>query len=280
MTVHSQNGWPAFHTPAEGKFVRFNAGGRGWWAANADVAVVAGEYITRFDQQVERVVQPEEKYDDWSFADRLVRGSTKAVSNHGSATAWDVNATRHLLGADNTFSDADEARLRAIVADLADDAGRPVLRWGGSYSGRLDEMHVEVIGTPEQLRQAANKIRSREDDDMKLTDDVKLGPKGQRRMGGAKTADVSLLLQGYNPGVRAARDEVAAGFKAVQAQLGAQQAIIAKLLAALADGGSLTAEQAEAAAEAGARAALGVLGRDLVDTDDDGADVPSQNPGA
>lgn len=163
VQVYSQNGWPAFHTAEEGNFVRFTAGGREWWAANDDAAVVAGEYIDRFNTDVEPVVYPGETYDDWSFADRLVRGSTATVSNHGSATAWDVNATRHLLGKDNTFSDADETRLLAIEHDITDDAGRPVLRWGGSYSGRKDEMHIEINATAKQVGQAADKIRKRDD---------------------------------------------------------------------------------------------------------------------
>lgn len=166
--VYSQNGWPAFHTADEGNFVRFQAGGRGWWAANKWAAIVAKEFIDRFNTEVEPVVFPGEEYDDWSFADRLVRGSTATVSNHGSATAWDINSTRHLLGHDNTFSDADESRLMKIRNSITDDDGQPVLRWGGSYSGRKDEMHVEIIGTPAEVKQAAQKIEREKD--MPLSD--------------------------------------------------------------------------------------------------------------
>lgn len=79
----SQNGWLA--QPTTEHFTRFTAGGNGWWAANDDVAVVFGEFIRRFVAEVEPIAGP--VLDDWSYANRLVRGSATVVSNHGSATA-------------------------------------------------------------------------------------------------------------------------------------------------------------------------------------------------
>lgn len=233
VQVYSQNGWPAFHTPDDGKFVRFTAGGRGWWAANSDAATVAAEYIDRFNTEVETVVYPDETYDDWSFADRLVRGSTATVSNHGSATAWDVNATRHLLGVDNTFSDADEARLLDIQRSITDDAGRPVLRWGGSYSGRKDEMHIEINATKEQVRQAAAKIRAHKEDNV-WSDQHKLTETDARYYGdkpGTPRSEGAFIR--YPPGVERLRQETAARDKATAKTLAGLQASLNTLSAAV-----------------------------------------------
>ena len=51
----SQNGWPAYANTSH--FTRFTAAGQGWWAANADVAVVFTEFIERFDKEVEEITQ-------------------------------------------------------------------------------------------------------------------------------------------------------------------------------------------------------------------------------
>ena len=167
---HSQNGWPAEPTPA--RFARFTAAGQSWWAANADVAVVFKEFIERFDAEVEEITQ--KTLDDWTYANRLVRGSTSVVSNHGSATAIDVNALQHPRGRRGTFTRAKARQVRAIRAAITDNHGRPVLRLGMDFTTVPDDMHVEIDATPAQVKQAANRIRDRkkaaataqEDDDM------------------------------------------------------------------------------------------------------------------
>lgn len=95
------------------------------------------------------------------------------------------------------------------------------------------------------------------EDDLNLEDKVELSPKAQELMG-EKSQPVRMLLQ-WAPGVRAHRNETAEGFKKLTALIGAQNATITALAAAIKDGGSLTPAQAEAAAAAGARAALAEL---------------------
>ncbi len=51
----------------------------------------------------------------------------------------DLNATDHPLGKDGTFSHADEARILRILRKY-----KGTIRWGGTYSGRQDEMHFEI----------------------------------------------------------------------------------------------------------------------------------------
>jgi hypothetical protein len=90
--------------------------------------------------------------DDWGYANRPVRGS-KAVSNHASATAVDINATRHGLGAVGTFSPAQEEEINRILGEVDN-----VVRWGGDYSGRKDEMHFEINATQEEVARVAERL--------------------------------------------------------------------------------------------------------------------------
>ncbi len=172
MKFTSQNGWPAYGNDTS-HFTRFDAGGRSWWAANADVAVCAAEFITQFDKTVERVVQPGEVYDDWSYNPDLrpIRGQTTGYSNHDSATAWDLNATRHPRGVHHTFTDAQAVAFRRIRESITDDYGNPVFRLGMDYSSAstVDDMHVEINANPVRVNQAADKLRAKarnEDDGM------------------------------------------------------------------------------------------------------------------
>lgn len=73
----------------------------------------------------------------------------------------------------------------------------------------------------------------------------------------------------YPPGVERLRQEMKQANKTLTALIGAQNATISALTAALQSGGSLTEAQAQAAARSGAEAALHALGEQLV-LDDDG----------
>ncbi len=151
--VNSQNGWPA--KPDTSTFTRFDAGGRGWWAANADVAVIFTDLIEWFDHEIEDVEGG--VYDDWSYANRLVRGSTRTVSNHGSATAVDINATRHPRGVKNTFSPSQVKLIREKLATYD-----RVVRWGGTYTTVVDDMHFEINADKAAAKRLADKIRERD----------------------------------------------------------------------------------------------------------------------
>jgi hypothetical protein len=239
--VLSQNGWPAYSTPQEGNFVRFTAGSpsRGFWAANPDVAVVAQRLLDRFDAEVEKLVLPGEIYDDWSHADRNVRGSTNAVSNHGSATAWDTNATKHPLGAEGTFSRAEATRINDIIASITDNAGNPVLRWGGNYRSRKDEMHFEVIGTPAQVKQAADKIRNeKEEDDVSFQDKHKLtaadvNAYGDKSLIAGKTEKSFNELTRFPPATARLRRETKSQFTEMRELIAQQSAQLTTLTAAV-----------------------------------------------
>jgi len=257
----SQNGWPAYATTEH--FTRFTAADQGWWAANDDVAVVFAEFIERFDVEVEELTQP--TLDDWSYANRLVRGSTSVVSNHGSATAIDLNALKHPRGVHDTFSPAKQRAMHRIRDDITDDAGRPVLRLGMDYTGTVDDMHVEINASAARVEQAANKIRARKESSMDLEDKVAYTKAARARL--EKAEDPLRVVVQWPPAVRIARDEVQVFRREMTAQIGALTSMVAALAGAIQGGGSLTEAQATAAAEAGARAALAQLGEAL-DPDD------------
>jgi len=80
---------------------------------------------------------------------REISGST-TLSNHASGTAIDLNAPRHPLGASGTFSSTQVSRIRSILT-YCDG----VVRWGGDYATRKDEMHFEISVQPGDSRLSA-----------------------------------------------------------------------------------------------------------------------------
>lgn len=102
----------------------------------------AGPLLVAFASAFHRSVEPIHDPGCWSYAYRAVRGQTSGLSNHASGTAIDLNAPRHPLGKRGTFTPQQTARIRHLIG-LTGGA----LRWGGDYSGRADEMHVELNTT-------------------------------------------------------------------------------------------------------------------------------------
>ena len=82
----------------------------------------------------------------WGHNYREISGST-TLSNHASGTAIDVNAPDHPLGASGTFTSAQVSAIRTILTRC-----NGVVRWGGDYSGRKDEMHFEINVGPGDSR--------------------------------------------------------------------------------------------------------------------------------
>jgi hypothetical protein len=142
----SQNGWSAgsssvvpLSTLSVGA-ATFPAGVR-----RGDVHVVLGYVARRFDREVEALV----KGWCWGHSYRVISSST-SLSNHSSGTAIDLNAPRHPLGRSGTFSATQRSHIRSIL-----NSCNGVVRWGGDYSGRKDEMHFEINVRPGDPRLAA-----------------------------------------------------------------------------------------------------------------------------
>ena len=135
--ARSQNGWTAFTSGTDPNLVAIpEVAGR---VRSGDVALIFMHFISRFHAEVEAVSEAAgQPQDDWGFAARPIRGGV-ATSNHASGTAIDLNATKHPLGKVNTFTASQRAALRRLLNDFGG-----VIRWGGDYSGRKDEMHFEI----------------------------------------------------------------------------------------------------------------------------------------
>ncbi len=151
MARTSQNGWPVVDKPAcdQGPFQgeRFPNG-----ILAGDVAVIARWQLARFAADV----RPLKHGTCWGWYDKKIEG-TGTVSNHASATAWDINADQLPMGTMTrlVMSLAEIAACRAIVATAGG-----VLRWGGDYTGRPDAMHWEIVGTRAQVKAFADRIRA------------------------------------------------------------------------------------------------------------------------
>lgn len=159
----TQNGWPIVAKAAcdQGPFmgVKFPNG-----VLAGDVATIARWQLRLYSERVE----PLRAGTCWGWFVKVIEGTTTA-SNHGSATAWDINADQHPMGApaSHNMSPAEIAACREIVR-LAGG----VLRWGGDYSGRPDPMHWEIDDTKAAASVLAAKIRKAEQPVAEATFDV------------------------------------------------------------------------------------------------------------
>ncbi len=140
----SQNSWPVIaSTRTTGTHPRLRkwiipGTGRHLYARDGSAGFLLALLALWFHDRIEALDGG--VWDEWGWANRPVRGASVA-SNHASGTAVDLNATRHPLGARGTFSRRlAYARIRRRLVYMGG-----VLRWGGDYSLRADEMHFEVI---------------------------------------------------------------------------------------------------------------------------------------
>jgi hypothetical protein len=159
----SQNGWPIVSKSAcdQGPFmgVKLPNG-----ILAGDVATIARWQMRLYSERVE----PLKAGTCWGWFVKVIEGTT-THSNHGSATAWDLNADQHPMGtpAHATMGAEEIAECDEIVR-LADG----VLRWGGRYTGRPDPMHWEIVGTPAETHAFATKIRKADRPVEEITFDV------------------------------------------------------------------------------------------------------------
>src|SRR5699024_796815 len=107
-----------------------------------DAYTVLYELCRRFNDEVEKITPAH----SWGYAQRDVRGASGIISEHNAGTAIDLNAPKHPLGRQGTFTRTQVNRIQQILKDL-DGA----VRWGGNYSGRKDEMHFELQGGGKKL---------------------------------------------------------------------------------------------------------------------------------
>jgi hypothetical protein len=147
----SQNGWPASKDEKEIGIKVFQIKNTDRkMRLQKDAGVILAAFAAEFHAQVEPI--DEGVFDDWAYAYREVRGSDTDLSNHSSGTAIDLNATKHPLGMSNTFTKQQAITIRELCKKYG-------LRWGGDYAKRKDEMHFEVIETPDEVKERIKNMK-------------------------------------------------------------------------------------------------------------------------
>lgn len=164
MTQYSDNGWPGIDRDdtviiqVPGSTLRLRVAPATAW--------VFTEFAARFHREVECL--DGQQLDDWGYAWRNVRGSSRSLSCHASGTAVDFNALRHPRGVKGTFSATELKALRRLLEDF-----EGVLKWGGDFRSPsiVDEMHFQIRGTrADLLRVQANLKRAEEEEDVSFRD--------------------------------------------------------------------------------------------------------------
>ena len=142
----SQNKWPASPRPSDIDIISVSIPlkkGTKTIQVTRKAADALKEIALWWDENIE----PIETIYGYNY--RTVRGYEDTISNHGSGTAIDINATKHPLGAEGTIPFLKRAELTAKATSLG-------LLWGGDYRRRKDEMHVETLSpTVELFRKTA-----------------------------------------------------------------------------------------------------------------------------
>lgn len=150
----SQNGWPAspdktklgIESPkVPGTNVDFPQG-----ILKGNVTTVLLYVAEQFHAHVEPLVDGT----CWGFFYREIEGSD-VLSNHSSGTAIDLNAPKHPMGKSGTFNSAQVSEIRKILSFC-----EGVVRWGGDYSSRKDEMHFEINKNAASVASLASKIHA------------------------------------------------------------------------------------------------------------------------
>lgn len=160
----SQNGWPVFDSTDD--LVKFTVSGVEFYAASHDVAYLGHDWISWFDKDIESLnlaVSVFPHHDDWSWSKRLVKGSSTIISNHASATAWDLNATRHPRGVKGTYGRVKRLKMRLRLRRYRDPlTGVSVLRLGEFYTHALvDGMHVEINADREAVARVVKMLKEK-----------------------------------------------------------------------------------------------------------------------
>lgn len=145
----SQNGWPVFTSgTAKGLVAIPKIAGR---VRSGSVATIFKDLVEQFDTYVEDV---DKGRDEWGYAYRAIRGQTRGYSNHASGTAIDLNAMQHPRGVRGTFTSAQKAAVRKILARYDG-----VVRWGEDYTiGKVDGMHFEINANASRVNAVARKL--------------------------------------------------------------------------------------------------------------------------
>ena len=93
----------------------------------------------------------DQRNDDWSYANRDIRGVSGVKSYHAWGLAIDLDATENPMGAEKTTFPV--WRTRQLVEDLR------FVTWGYEWqSSRPDPMHFEIHGSRESVKRFGRRL--------------------------------------------------------------------------------------------------------------------------
>jgi hypothetical protein len=147
----SQNGWPASEDKHAINIVNPSVAGVVFpnGVKGGDVPTVLMWVAEQFNRSVEQLHPGW----CWGYYYKHIEGSS-TISNHASGTAIDLNAEHHPMGRSGTFNRTQVEAIRRILNNC-----EGVVRWGGDYSSRKDEMHFEIVGNAQAVARVAAKLR-------------------------------------------------------------------------------------------------------------------------
>lgn len=197
--TRSYNGWEASPDPKSIGVVPFSVAGVNFpgGVRAGDVAVVFTYLLTQFDARVEKLVAGW----CWGYSYRQNRNADN-LSCHASGTAVDANAPRHPNGKRGTFTPTQVLEILKILSEL-----NGVVRWGGRFTGTPDEMHFEIVGSPAEVKAAADALRGIEltPEESKKLDDVwqaLVGPESVGPRDGGKRMPLRTMIEWIDFNVR------------------------------------------------------------------------------
>lgn len=124
----------------------------------------------------------------WGYAQRDNVNSPGNPSTHATGTSVDVNAPDHANGAHGTWSSAQIAEIRQIMAEC------PAFLWGEDFTGTVDGMHFQIANNLDEAdlgRIVANLPADQEDDMPLSSDDVnRIAAEVMDRMRNEKVIDM------------------------------------------------------------------------------------------
>lgn len=145
---YSQNGWPVVDSTAiVDRAVLGVEFPNGW--LKGDVDYLFTDLITRLNR-----IEPIHVGWCWGWYVKRIEGST-AYSNHSSGTAIDYNAPAHPMGVWGTYSVVKRTAIRELLRRYSG-----VIRWGGDYTTRPDDMHFEIVGSRTAVAAVAATLRA------------------------------------------------------------------------------------------------------------------------
>lgn len=140
MSEKSANGWPASKDPNEIAIKPFLVKGtKIKLRANKVAGQLLAAFAAEFHEKVEAIDGG--SLDDWGYCYRPIRNNASSLSNHASGSAIDLNATKHPLGKEDTFTKAQQKTIQELIKKYR-------LVWGGNYKKRHDDMHFELDCSP------------------------------------------------------------------------------------------------------------------------------------